>query len=345
MKGSWREAGLRFSGGGPLFGTMHEDAAVECKLLVPGGRVACVLSAGDVAFELLRAGASEVMAADPNPNQHALVMIKTNLARLGRTVADVAGVRICDVAHDLPKTEPWHLRPVLAGGSVDLRLRSIARWVTPWVLGTYENRDFTESFERRRWRLAWWMLNWAVRLFFPPWYRRHLPADFIQRLRRRFERCCLRQDADSNPLLRRLLAVSEQNAEWAWEPTWPPQGEVVLSRLHLRDGVLSDLTDQGKVDLVSASNILDTQPRESLNPLLDAFHDSVNLTGWLVLRSLFWQTSDWPTPSRGWMLHAQATADAKQRDRAPLCQISAVFQRVPHTERAELLARDDLKSA
>jgi hypothetical protein len=328
MKGSWRDAGLRFSGGGPLFGTMHEDAAVECKLLVPGGRVACVLSAGDVAFELLRAGASEVVAADPNPNQHELVTIKMDFARQGRSVADVAGLRICDVARDLPKTEPWHLRPVLAGGSVDLRLRSLARWVTPWVSGSSATQDFTTAFERRRWRLAWGMLAWAVRLFFPPWYRHHLPPDFIQRLRCRFENCCLRRDADSNPLLRRLLAISEKNTKWAWEPTWPPLDETVLNRLHLHEGVLSDLAEQGKFDLVSASNILDTQPRESLNPLLDAFHDSVNPGGWLVLRSLFWQTSEWPTPSKAWVLNAQATADAKQVDRAPLCHISAVFQRV-----------------
>jgi hypothetical protein len=328
MKGSWRDAGLRFSGGGPLFGTMHEDAAVECKLLAPAGRAACVLSAGDMAFELLRAGASEVVAADPNPNQHKLVTVKMALARQGRGVADVAGLRICDVARDLPKSEPWHLRAVVAGGSVDLRLRSIARWVTPWVMGTSETQNFTASFERRRWHLAWWMLTWAVRLFFPPWYRRHLPADFIQRLRRRFENCCLRHDADSNPLLRRLLAISEKNTEWAWEPTWPPQDETVLNRLQLHEGMLAELADQGKFDLVSASNILDTQPRSSLNPLLDAFHDSINPGGWLMLRSLFWQTSEWPTPSKGWVLHAQATADAKQVDRAPLCQISAVFQRV-----------------
>lgn len=332
MKGSWRDAGLRFSRGGPLFGTMHEDAAVECKLLVPGGRAACVLSAGDVAFELLRAGAGEVAAADPNPNQHELVNIKIDLARQGRSVAEVAGVRFCDAASDLSNAEPWHLRPVLTGGSVDLRLRSIARWVTPWVLGTSETQNFITSFERPRWRLAWWMLAWAVRLFFPPWYRRHLPPDFIQRLRRRFENGCLRHDPDSNPLLQRLLSITEKNAEWAWEPTWPPQDEIVLNRLHLHVGILSDLANRGKFDLVSASNILDTQPRTSLRPLLEAFHDSVNPGGWLVLRSLFWQALEWPEPSKGWVLHSRATAEARQIDRAPLCQISAVFQRVADQE-------------
>jgi Protein of unknown function (DUF3419) len=328
MNASWKTAGLRFSGGGPLFGTMHEDAAVERKLLQPGGRVLCVLSAGDVAFEMLRAGASDVVAADPNPNQQELVKMKVNIARQGRSVAHVAGRRICDVVCDLPKSEPWHLRPVLAGGSVDMRLRSIARWVTPWVMGPYESRDFRIVFGRLRWRFAWWLLTWAVRLVFPPWYRRHLPADFIQRLRRRFETCCLRNDAKSNPLLRRLLAVCEKEAAWAWEPTWPPQDDTVLNRLHLREGLLSDLVDQQKFSLVSASNILDTQPRESLNQLLDALRDSVKPGGWLVLRSLFWQTSEWPVPSTGWILHSQAIIEAQMVDRAPLCQVSAVFQRV-----------------
>ncbi len=331
-KGSWQQARLRFGGGGPMFGWMHEDAEAETALIPVGGSAACVLSAGDVAFALLRAGAREVVAADPSPLQHELVKLKLAAARRGDGIRQVSDQKAGEILASMdPGALPhsWHRRPMLAAGSVDARLRWIARHVTPLVAGhPCGKADWQAVFKRKRWRLAWRLLALAVRCVFPLWYRRHLPGDFIMRLRQRFESCCLRDDAETNPLLRRLLSRTVGGGEdEIWMPAWPPTEPALLDRLHLHEGVLGDLTTAGPFDMVAASNILDTRPAAEINDLLAAFRAAVVPGGWLVLRSLFREAEDWPEPPPNWVLDSRQTHKLRQRDRSPFCQISAVFQR------------------
>ncbi len=331
MSESWQQARLRFGGGGPLFGWMHEDAAIEVSLLPAGGRAACVLSAGDTAFALLRSGASEVLAADPSRPQHELVRLKLAAARRGFDVGQAAACKVSEVLAGMRSAVPaqrWHGRPMLAAGSVDARLRWIERVVTPMVAGRSQERvDWQAVFERKRWRAAWSLLAGVIRVVFPPWYRQHLPADFIERVRRRFEACCLREDAGTNPHLRRLMSGSIMGEPEVWLPAWPPNDSELLDRLSLHEGTLGDLAASGPFDVVAASNILDTRPSQEAADLLAVLWGAVAPNGWLVLRSLFREAEDWPKPPPGWEGDLEQTQRLRRLDRSPFCQVSAVFRR------------------
>jgi hypothetical protein len=331
MNEAWKTARLRFAGGGPLFGSMHEDPRCEASLMPEGGRAVSVLSAGDVAFALVKSGASAVIAADPSAAQHEWVKLKLALATQGFGVDDVKNWTVAEAHQRLPHAErnhrAWHRRPVLAAGAVDARLAWLARWIKPWVLGQPESvADWQRAIQSRRWRLAWSALSLGVKAVFPVWYRRHLPNDFVARLRCRFEVTCTRPEAMNNPLLSRMLrGTPGENAE-AWTDTWPCLGMNHEPVLHQHLGTVEDPPLPAAVDLFALSNILDTQPAAALAPLLEKLHAAARVGATVVLRSLFRETDEWPQPPAGWVLDRELTRQLQATDRSPLCQVSAVYR-------------------
>lgn len=290
---------------GALFGYMHEDPDIECSLLPLRGRVLCVLSAGDMAFELLRAGASQVVAADPNRAQHELVRRKLQNAAAGRH-------------EDLT-------------GSIDRRLRWLARCIAPLVfprsMQQAEPEYLNAHFGSYRWRISWSLLAMGIAVAFPGSFRRYLPRDIVTRLRQRFEAACLEQSNRVSPWFLRMLSRSPADAPEVWNSTWPDAEMFNDERLTLVLSALQQVCSFGRFDLVAASNILDTAPASELQGLLDKLAPQVNEGGYFVLRSLFRETGEWPPPPSGWEVETKLTAQLLGQDRSPLCRISVVLRR------------------
>jgi len=331
MREAWQSARLRFAGGGPLFGTMHEDPCCEVSLLPAGGRAVCVLSAGDVAFALVKSGAREVIAADPSEAQHEWVAMKLALASVGLGVDDVKTWTVADGTKRLKpeagKERAWHRRPLLAAGAVDARLAWLARWIKPWVLGQPGSvEEWQRAFQNSRWQLAWRSLALGVKAVFPVWYRRHLPTDFVGRIQHRFEATCLRTNAQSNPLLVRMLSATPSHEPAAWADTWPIVGMNLEPVLHRHRGTIGDETLQSEFDLFALSNILDTEPAAKLTPLLEKLRPVARNGAKVLLRSLFRETDEWPPAPAGWVLDRELTSQLQRQDRSPLCRVSAVYR-------------------
>jgi len=284
---------------------MHEDPGIECSLLPQGGRVLCVLSAGDMAFELLRAGASRVIAADPNLAQHELVRWKLNNAAQG-TRQMVTGI-------------------------IDSRLRWLVRWIAPLVFPRcVQQADVVvlgRHFTSRRWRMAWWLLGVGITVVFPSPFRRHLPADVVARLRRRFETACITQAGNPSPWLQRMLCARLEDVSNVWDSTWPDTSMQNDERLTLSEALLHQTNAGRNFDLVAASNILDTAPAADLLPLLATLASQVRPGGKVVLRSLFREANEWPPAPLGWEVDAEATLRLCLQDHSPLCRVSVVLRR------------------
>lgn len=302
MSSSWAAPQL-----GALFGYMHEDTAIECSLLPPDGRALCVLSAGDMAFELLRAGTSLVVAADPNPAQHELVHWKLKSAASGQRQT--------------------------ATGIIDRRLQWLARWVAPLVFPRAVQEAggdvLKRHFASRRWRLAWGCLGAGITVAFPSFFRRHLPRDVVPRLQRRFETACL--EHPTSPWLQRMLCCQPEDVPAAWASTWPDPGMGSDERLSLVETLLHQTHAGVKFDLVAASNILDTAPTADLLPLLQALAPQVHPGGHLVLRSLFREAHEWPHVPSTWEVNGDLTPLLSRQDRSPLCRVSLVLRRTTET--------------
>lgn len=322
---------MRFAAGGPMFGYMHEDARCEVSCLPSQGQAVCVLSAGDVAFTLAAAGAQTVLAADPSAAQVEWVQCKQELAGKGLSAKDLLHCTVAEGLQQLghsPSAPPaWQQRPLLTAGSVDSHLQWLARWINPWIIGQPVSRnDWQQVLRTLRWRLAWRALSVGVALAFPVWYRRHVPSDFIRRLRQRFEATVQRMDVANNLVLQRMLSAHPAQSETAWHETWPaPKGENQCG-IEIRNGKLQDVALTGRYDLFALSNILDTQAPTDLTELLISLRPLAKPGAIAVLRSLFRDLTDWPEPPSGWALDKQRTQELQALDRSPLCQVSAVYR-------------------
>ncbi len=302
---------------GALFGYMHEDTAVECSLLPGNGRALCVLSAGDMAFELLRAGAATVVAADPNPAQHELVRWKLNQAAEGGRNT--------------------------ASGLIDRRLQWLARWVAPLVFPRSVQQAGAETLARHfktlRWRGAWGLLGAGITLAFPLAFRRHLPGDVVTRLRCRFEAATLSQAGDPGPWLQRMLCQRPEDVPHAWASALPDAGMKDDQQLIVCPTLLHETQAGTSFDLVAASNILDTAPASDLISLLEALAPQVKTGGWCVLRSLFREANEWPPPPPGWEVDDELTRRLLRADLSPLCRVSVVLRRTGHSSSSAPIAK------
>lgn len=322
-------------GKGLLFGFMHEDPALEVALLPPGGTAACVLSAGDVAFAMARAGASRVVAADVNPAQHALARLKLALAHqrwtLSRAmhtsvregiISDMASLWFTQESESLLRNAGVLDRPLMGAGDVDTRLRFLARWITPLVISGNggQSKDW-------RWRLAWSTLGVVLPIVFPAGLRRHLPADVVTRLRRRMESALSLPEAHDNPWLQRLMQHPSALAEASFASAWPDTAAVDPQRMHLREDTLDHAMLGGSFDLIATSNIFDTEPAGALNSFLQSISVHTHTGTRIIIRSLFRDAADWPAPHSGWKVEATLTARLQSLDLSPLCRVSLVLER------------------
>lgn len=298
MSAPWTSGCLR-GGTAPtaLFGYMHEDPAPECSLANARTRALCVLSAGDMAFALLRAGAAEVTAADPNPGQHDLVQWKLEAAAAGMDLEQA--VRSGAVSR----------------GRIDARLRFIARWIKPLVpAGSF------------RWQAAWRLLRFGIAMTFSAGYRAHLPADVIARLKRRMETALQSAASKPSPWLDRMMASQASLVPDAWGSTWPDPGWLCETRLKRIHGTLQDAVSHEPWQLVAASNILDTCPPHDAPLMLSRLGSQMSPGGVVVIRSLFREEADWPPPPEGWHVDADVLSRLAFMDRSPLCRVSVVYR-------------------
>ncbi|QIF00673.1 DUF3419 family protein [Roseimicrobium sp. ORNL1] len=318
---------------------MHEDPAPEIALLQPGHRVACVLSAGDMAFSLLKSGACHVTAADVNPAQHALARMKLALHAQGWSLSDAAlsdvtqALRnagheawVRDGDRDLLGAAKYMSRPLLAAGDIDLRLRILARWIAPWVLppATDERR-----FGRLRWRAPWYLLGTAIRMVFPRDLRLHLPADLGARVKQRMESRLAASDAADNPWLQRLLQPQPWTQPEVLKTSWPAQKSPIESDvLCLHEGPLDASSAPLPFHLISASNIFDASSPDTLRDFLMHLQPCTTAGSLVVVRSLFRDAGEWAAPPAGWEVDREQTSQAQALDQAPLCRVSVVMKRV-----------------
>jgi hypothetical protein len=330
-----------------VFGFMHEDPAPEVSLLRPHGSALCILSAGDVAFALCAAGARRVIAIDPNPAQVALVRLKLAAAAAGWTARQAAAASIRDAIsfssesswlrpQDRAPCQAVERRPCLAAGDVDKWLRRIARWYSRLlpaaltrILDVESRREISiEVFNNWRWRLAWRLFDFVIRLRFARNVRRELPPDFCRRLRSRLEQRLAAPNASENPWLRRLLAATTASQTLAASSSWPDAAIAMnVGRLSLQQCLLSTAIIPDPLDLVATSNIFDTTPASALCEQLDSLRDSIRPSGVVVVRSLFREAGDWPAPPPGWTIAHDATADARSMDRSVVCPVSIILRR------------------
>ena len=329
MNDPWAAARLRslrpHSGPEVLFGYMHEDPAPESSLLPPNGVAACVLSAGDMAFALVDAGARHVTAADPNPAQHALVRLKLAAATCGwtldkavnttvgavlPTVADHRGMRASDF--EFWRSASRQKRPLIAAGTVDARLRLMARWVLPLLM--------KRGFGSWRWAVAWSALGLVLRTTFPATLRQALPTDITQRLKTRFERQAAASEAGRNPWLQRVIQAHPESSPWIFASTWPASG--MNAKLVLHEGLLGPGTGALRCDLIATSNIFDTSSADALYGFLRELHPQPGCR--VVVRSLFRELEEWPALPPGWELEKEITGRLQAMDQSPLCRVSLV---------------------
>lgn len=302
MSGAWTD----IRPGGAFFGYMHEDPAPECSLVSSDSEVLCVLSAGDMAFSFLRADASRVYAVDPNLAQFELVYRKLARAGEGMNVQEaVASNLVCE-------------------GLIDRRLQFLAKWIAPLVMGRRGAKAFSAA--SLRWRSAWRLLHLGIICTFSKAYRAHFPADIVLRLRRRMETAL--ESSSASPWLNRMMATQASDVPDAWESTWPDCAFAAEPRLSMAQTTLQNASVVRPVNLIAASNVLDTEPASMLPDFLNALSPLVETDGVIVLRSLFRESNEWPAPPQGWAMDRSLLAQLIAMDSSPLCQVTGVWRKV-----------------
>ena len=144
---------------------------------------------------------------------------------------------------DLRVLAAAHRRPLLAAGLVDARLRSLARWVLPWLVPSGRSRSLGLI-----WKGTWSLLPWGVRITVRPALRRHLPPNWSSRLRHRFERALACDHAQPSPLVRRLLSPFPPLYAEAFAASWPTASANQRERLVVQTGFLHLTTTSNPVD-------------------------------------------------------------------------------------------------
>ncbi len=170
-----------------LFGRMYEDAAIECAVFPPAGRVFCIASAGCTALAL--APGHEVVAIDINPAQLAYVARRIAGAPAVRGTAE----RLLDVARALAPLAGWSRRRLRAFLALDDVAAQYAFWCA-----RLDTRRFRFALER--------LLSPAVlgAVYAAP-FLRVLPPRFGTVLRARLARGFARHPNRTNPYARALL--------------------------------------------------------------------------------------------------------------------------------------------
>jgi hypothetical protein len=292
-----------------------------------------------MAFSLLKAGASHVAAADVNPAQHAISRLKLTLHAQNWSLSDAASVTLAGALQEAAP-EGWlrasdrellsasklASRPLLAAGDIDRRLRFLARWIAPWVMPSAAD---VRRFGRLRWRAPWHILGLGIRMVFPQSLRLYLPADLSSRLQRRMENSLAASDASGNAWLQRLLQPRPWIHEDALRTSWPDHAPTSgTAPLHLHEGSLDASPASQPFHMISASNIFDASPSDSLGQFLARLKSSTMIGSVVLVRSMFREAHEWGDMPAGWRIDPDATSESSKLDRAPLCRISVAVRRI-----------------
>ena len=189
MVTAW-EAGRFDAGTGArklLFGSMHEDAAIELTSFPPGGRIFCIASAGCTALHL--SAQYEVVAVDINPLQ--IAYIESRLAgapmRAGKAEQLMAMMRC------FSPLLGWGRKKVQTLLELDLPNEQIAYW--------HDHLD-TKAF---RLALDLLLARSTLRMIYSSALLDCLPRRFGAVMRMRMERCFRLHPNRRNPYARMLL--------------------------------------------------------------------------------------------------------------------------------------------
>ncbi len=170
-----------------LFGTMHEDAAIELAAFPSGGRIFCIASAGCTAMQL--AHHHEVVAVDINPVQIAYVQRRLDGSPIERGTAE----RILAFGRALASIVGWKKS----------RLKFFLDLDDPKEQITYWRRHL----DTRRFRAAFRILfsRLSLRLIYSAKFLDCLPSNFGAVLRGRMERWFSLHSNRQNPYARELF--------------------------------------------------------------------------------------------------------------------------------------------
>ena len=274
----------------------------------------------------------------PNPAQTALVRLKLATAAAGCSFEQAGGltvgeaVAIAQESGTAPSDEDLRVAcrrapPSVAGGGIGGCAPAYPGPLGAALAGAVRAEQIPQTDLGRG---TWSLLPWGVRITVRPALRCHLPPNWSNISRHRIQpRPCPRSNCSRPPLLHRLFSRSPRLSTQAFATSWPsaprerPAREAVCSN---RTSPTA-MTPPSPVDIVTASNIFDTEPPAALTAFLESIAPAVSAGGVVVVRSLFHETSYWPQPPTGWNLDQSATETALDRDQAPLCRISAVFRK------------------
>lgn len=241
-----------------LFGHMYEDAAIEARAFAPGGRVFCILSAGDTALAL--AEHHPVVAVDINPVQVAYAR-----ARLEGAPASIgAAERLLGVGRAFLKLAGWRRALVEEFLAFESTQRQVAFW--------------HERLDTRRFRAGVDLLLslTGLRQVYASPFLSVLPRRFGAVMRGRMERCFGRHPNAANPYARALLLGE-------YPPAPRPRRPVELLCADAA-GYLESVSP-GSFDGFTLSNVLDGAPQAYRARLLAAVRRAATDRAKLVLRS------------------------------------------------------------
>jgi len=241
-----------------LFGHMYEDAAIEARAFAPGGRVFCILSAGDTSLALAEHHA--VVAVDINP-----VQVTYARARLeGAPASTGAAERLLGVGRALLRLAGWRrawLEEFLAFDSTE---RQLAFW--------------RERLDTRRFRAGVDLLLsvTGLRQVYASPFLSVLPRRFGAVMRGRMERCFRHHPNATNPYARALLLGEHPSA---------PRPRQTLEVLCADAAGYLESVPPGSFDGFTLSNVLDGAPEAYRARLLAAVRRAARTRAKLVLRS------------------------------------------------------------
>jgi S-adenosylmethionine:diacylglycerol 3-amino-3-carboxypropyl transferase len=256
------EAGRFGRRGGPrkvLFGQMYEDVGIEQAAFVPGARVFCIASAGDMAMAL--STAHDVTAIDINP-----VQLDYAHARLGGAPAITGSAeRVIGLGRGAMALFGWR-RAVLERF---LELDDVAAQRTYW-------RAHLDTLGFRLATDALLSISGLKAVYASP-FLAILPAHFGRVMRERLARCFATYPNRGNPYARALLLGET-----------PPAPAFDAGRIQLAAGDAAAFLEQcapASFDAFTLSNILDGAPAGYRQRLFAAVRHAAAPQAPVVLRS------------------------------------------------------------
>jgi S-adenosylmethionine:diacylglycerol 3-amino-3-carboxypropyl transferase len=241
-----------------LFGHMYEDAAIEARAFIPGGRVFCIASAGDTALAL--AEQHPVVAVDINPVQLAYARARLE----GAPAKTGSAERLVAAGRALLPLAGWRRAQVEEFLAFDSAAAQLAFWHA-----RLDTRRFRTGVDL--------LLSVAgLRQIYASSFLSVLPRGFGAVMRGRMERCFARHPNATNPYARALLLGE-------YQPAPRPRHPVEL--LHAdAAGYLESLPPRS-FDGFSLSNVLDGAPMTYRARLLAAVRRASTERARMVLRS------------------------------------------------------------